>query len=62
MPRTMKLFDPEPTPEPYKKRKPRGQFPRCHSGTFKTYLSRLRTLELITGPGIAIKASDEFFE
>ena len=32
------------------------------SGTFGTYLSRLRTLELITGDRGALKASEEFFE
>lgn len=32
-----------------------------NSGTFSTYLSKLRTLELITGRG-ELRASDELFE
>jgi hypothetical protein len=31
------------------------------SGTFSTYLSRLRTLELVTGRGGELKASDDLF-
>lgn len=33
----------------------------ARSGTFATYLSRLRTLELIAGRG-DLKASEEFFQ